>query len=74
MTVKPAQNSGIPAQVQEAEANISDGTSNTIMFNKSPKNPFAKDTFEAPQPQSGSVIESINVKYTFMDYTDDDCM
>lgn len=30
MTLKPIQNSGVPAQIQESAAHVSDGTSNTL--------------------------------------------
>ena len=87
MKVKPNQNSGILAPAQESEANIKDGTSNTVQFAESSKSekPFAKDSFEnfrfegavdfSETPRDGEkVIENVNVKYTFMDYTDDDFM
>lgn len=32
MTLKPIQNSGVPAQIQESAAHVTDGTSNTIQF------------------------------------------
>ena len=87
MKVNPNQNSGIPAPAQESEANIKDGTSNTIQFAESSKSEkaFAKDSFlnvqdavdlksKTPPRDGEKVIENVNVKYTFMDYTDDDFM
>ena len=87
MKVNPNQNSGIPAPAQESEASIKDGTSNTIQFAESSKSEkaFAKDSFEnirfekgglseKTPPDGEKVIENVNVKYTFMDYTDDDFM
>jgi len=54
MKVRLNQNSGIPAQ---SEANVVDGTSNTIMFGESAKaeKPFAKDKFELSKPSANSL-------------------
>lgn len=54
MKVKPNQNLAIPMQ---SDANVVDGTSNTIMFGESSKaeKPFAKDKFESFKFEMGSL-------------------
>jgi hypothetical protein len=57
MKVNPNQSSGIPVPAQEAEANVKDGTSNTISFGESskPEKPFAKDSFESFRFEMGGL-------------------